>query len=369
MGLITQTAYQYYNSQQKFTAATTGTGQTFVLTLEGAASLLESQIAVFVAGSEIDPVNYSISSGTVTVNSSITTGQEVIVALRDSNLGDYRYISIEDIVNNFMIAYVGNGKMIDDVKRSDVIFHCKRGIQEFSYDIHRVEKIQEIELGASLCMPMPQDYVNYVKLSWISTAGIEHLIMPARYTSNPSESVLQDDDNEYLYSEDGELLSSSESSQLTRFKNFDINNLTGNISEDSYFINQDYATQRVFHTGGRYGLNPETSTRNGVFFIDEAGGKICFSSDLANKIITLKYVSDGLGTDAEMKVHKFAEEAIYKHIAYNIVSTKLGAPEYIVNRYRKERRAAMRNAKLRLSNIKFSEIAQVMRGKSKQIKH
>ena len=29
----------------------------------------------------------------------------------------------------------------------------------------------------------------------------------------------------------------------------------------------------------------------------------------------------------------------------------------------------MRNAKLRLSNIKISELAQVMRGKSKQIKH
>ena len=44
-------------------------------------------------------------------------------------------------------------------------------------------------------------------------------------------------------------------------------------------------------------------------------------------------------------------------------------PEYIVNRYRKERRAAMRNAKLRLSQLKIGEISQVMRGKSKQIKH
>ena len=38
-------------------------------------------------------------------------------------------------------------------------------------------------------------------------------------------------------------------------------------------------------------------------------------------------------------------------------------------RFKKEAAAAKRNAKLRLSNIKIEEIAQVMRNKSKQIKH
>jgi len=44
-------------------------------------------------------------------------------------------------------------------------------------------------------------------------------------------------------------------------------------------------------------------------------------------------------------------------------------PEYIVNRFKKERRAAMRNAKLRMYDLKLPELTQVMRGKSKQIKH
>jgi len=70
-----------------------------------------------------------------------------------------------------------------------------------------------------------------------------------------------------------------------------------------------------------------------------------------------------------MQIHKLAEEALYKYIAYAILSTKSNIPEYIVNRYRRERRAAMRNAKLRLSNIKLRELTQIMRGKSKQIKH
>ena len=83
----------------------------------------------------------------------------------------------------------------------------------------------------------------------------------------------------------------------------------------------------------------------------------------------LDYISDSLGTDNEMQVDKFAEEAIYKWIAYGILSTRANTPEYIINRYKKEKFAETRKAKLRLSNIKLEEITQVLRGKSKQIKH
>ena len=121
--------------------------------------------------------------------------------------------------------------------------------------------------------------------------------------------------------------------------------------------------------GKRFGIDPETTQLNGVFIVDEPNGQFGFSSNLSGKIITLRYISDGLGTDNEMQIHKLAEEAIYKYIAHAILSTKANIPEYIVNRFRRDRRAAMRNAKLRLSNLKLKELTQVMRGKSKQIKH
>ena len=70
-----------------------------------------------------------------------------------------------------------------------------------------------------------------------------------------------------------------------------------------------------------------------------------------------------------MKVHKFAEEAMYKWIAHAILSTKAGVQEFVIQRFKKERFAAVRTAKLRLSNIKLEEITQILRGKSKHIKH
>ena len=96
---------------------------------------------------------------------------------------------------------------------------------------------------------------------------------------------------------------------------------------------------------------------------------IHFSSNLSGETIILKYISDSLGTDEEMVVHKFAEDAMYKHIAYAMLSSRRNVPEHKVQRFRKERFAATRKAKLRLSNIKIEEISQVLRGKSKQIKH
>ena len=124
----------------------------------------------------------------------------------------------------------------------------------------------------------------------------------------------------------------------------------------------------LYRYGRRYGLNPETAQANGVFYIDQLKGIIHFSSDMVNRIVTCAYISDGLGTDAEMVVHKFAEDAIYKYIAHAVLATRANTQEYLVQRFKKEMVAAKRNAKLRLSNMKLSEMAQVMRNQSKWIK-
>ena len=121
--------------------------------------------------------------------------------------------------------------------------------------------------------------------------------------------------------------------------------------------------------GSRYGLDPQRAQVNGTFYIDCVLGEIHFSSNLAGRTIVIDYLSDSLATDGEHRVHKFAEEAMYKCIIYAMISTRANIQEYIVRRYKKEKFAAIRTAKLRLSNIKLEEITQALRGKSKQIKH
>ena len=286
------------------------------------------------------------------------TGQQYYSTASPTPFGDYQFTSLETIINQFIIAYVGEDKIISKIRRTDVSFHAKRALQELSFDTFKSVKSQEIVLPSSLTMILPQDYVNYVKFTWSDGSGIEHVIYPALKTSNPTD-VTQDANGNYTFT--AGVLDTDNSSST--WENFEAIEATPDSDDD--YDDEIYEALE----GKRYGLDPQHANINGSFYIDPNTGLIHFSSNLAGKTIIIKYISDSLGTDAEMKVHKFAEEAMYKYIAYAILSTRANTQEYLVLRFKKERFAEIRKAKLRLSNIKLEEITQILRGKSKHIKH
>ena len=314
----------------------------------------------------------------ITLGNAQVLGIYIKVQLKETavedNYGGYEYIKINDIVNNFLIGYVGQDKVIPRVNRTDVIFHAKRGLQEFSYDTLKSIKSQELTVPDSLSVIIPQDYVNYVKLSWVDGSGVKHTIYPTQLTSSPWEAPLQ--------AADGAIVQDNFSSNLEgtsqineAWQSNNPNNITGlwpASSNNPDLFMYDWWGEGSGYGGGygqRYGGDPVNMQMNGWFNIDERRGTFNFSSDLKKRIILLEYVSDGLAYDLDTKVPKMAEEAMYMHIAYSILSTRRSIPEYIVQRYKKDRYAQLRNAKIRLSNIKLDEIVQVMRNKSKWIKH
>jgi len=511
-----------------------------------------------------------------------------------SDFGNYQFTSLEDIINQFLVAYVGEEKIIGKASRTDVAFHAQRAMQELSFDTFKSIKSQEIVLPPSNTMILPHDYVNYTRVLWSDASGIKHPIYPTKDTQNPFK-IKQNDDGDYDFanltqdilidnSDFSSTLASSSWIQSTakntedengdavgedaveinasdqlEFKNFydtrvsttttyfshqyavwqlveldaetseaslsadalstaavsgnkgvgivrvglstaitgantqnvastygpgtnydptrthpllpnkpsfnmnpDVFNLpsvnsntpgsyiefssgndtltegtailidvsqiplNANNKKEVYILivsdnsitsngvgttsytqkvdnitmsvdgvsselisggesttwtnyksatpseNQDSYDDDDYYVnalGQRYGLDPQRAQVNGSFYIDNLRGLINFSSNVSGKTVILDYISDSLGTDREMQVHKFAEEAMYKWIMYAILSTRANTPEYIVRRYQKEKFAATRTAKLRLSNIKLEELTQTLRGKSKHIKH
>ena len=279
----------------------------------------------------------------------------------EDNYGSYSYITLNDAIDNFMVGYVGDGKLIQTAKKSDILFHAKRGLQEFSYDTLKSIRSQELTIPPSLTLALPQDYVNYVKCSWIDDAGAKHIIYPTRVTSNPNELPIQDQDGNIEQNFFGENNYAEQSITEERWADqTDINNL----SPDDYRY-----PRKEFLLGQRYGLQPEEAQVNGKFTINERLGTFSFSSDLVNKLIILEYISDGLSDCDNECIPKMAEQAMYMHIAHAILSTRMNVPEYIINRYKRERSSALRTAKIRLSNIKIEEISQVFRNKGKWVKH
>ena len=290
----------------------------------------------------------------------------------EDNYGGYAYTSLEDVITNFMVGYVGAGKLIPSVKTTDVIFFAKRGLQEFSYDTLKSIRSQELNIPVNLSIPLPQDYVNYVNVSWIDGQGIKHIIYPTTLTTNPYEIPGQDAQGIPVQDNLGENIdTTSITEERWAANNLEqINaaesNLTGMLLSDGLGYGGMYGDN---YFGQRYGLQPETAQVNGWFTINERSGKMSFSSDLAEKLIILEYISDGLGYDADMKIPKLAEEALYAHISHAILATRINQPEYVIQRLRREKSAKLRNAKIRLSNIKLNEFVQIARGKSKWIKY
>ena len=392
MALLTETNAQYYAGQQDLGVLSNVAGSNIII---NAWSFTTTAVSAFDAtGNQISSIsNYTLyyddGTGFTAIAEDLSyIGEFNQIILRDplsvgyngrfyiqlkqstinNNYGGYSYITLDDIINNFIVGYVGAGKLIPGVKRTDVMFHAKRGLQEFSYDTLKSIRAQELTIPASLSVPIPQDYVNYVQMSWVDNAGIKHIIYPTRLTSNPTELPLQDVQGIPTQDAFGENLDADQSITEERWKTANENNITGNYDPFNFDGVYDYAWWKQAY-GERYGLDPETTQINGWFTINERLGKMSFSSDLANKLIILEYISDGLAVDGDLKVPKMAEQAMYMHIAHGILSGRSKIPEYVVSRFKKERSSTLRNAKIRLSNIKLEEISQVFRGKSKWIKH
>ena len=408
MGLITETNQQYYQGAQQFIAD--GASGSFITTFDTNLILgsfdpadvdyVLNNFKLFTSatglpGSFIEyntsylVLNNTIVLGTVAVPVIPTIGTYFVVQLKsldggnygngdafgttvEDNYGSYEYIKLSDAIDNFMVGYVGDGKILQNTKKSDVLFFAKRSLQEFSYDTLKSVHSQELTIPPSLSVVLPQGYVNYVRVSFIDQLGVKRIIYPANnLTINPYENPIQDAQGVPAQDNFGENL---EGTSITeeRWAGANDNLLNGqfanNINEAIDFQNA-YGFEGSWNWGRQYGLDPQLAQSNGWFTLNEREGKMSFSSNLANRLIVLEYISDGLAHDVDTKVPKLAEDALYASILHSIVSTRSGQQEYLVQRLQKDRRAKLRNAKIRLSNIKLDEIVQVMRGKSKWIKH
>ena len=287
----------------------------------------------------------------------------------NENWGSYQYISLDDIVNNFMLMYVGNDKLINNVQRYNVLFHAKRGIQEINYDALKEIKVLEISICDDLKFILPNDYVNYVRISLYKDGVLRPLT--ENIQTNYSNSYLQDNNCRVLFDQDGNVLEGTSILDYDRVTNQQKTMYPGsglyagregiNIDQNWYF---DYSI------GANYGLNTETANVNPTYRIDKASGVINFGSGMAGELCILEYISDGMqdGDDSKVSINKMAEEFIYAYIKYAILNAKVGVQEYIVNRAKKDKTALLRNAKIRLSNIHPGRLLMNMRGRDKWIK-
>ena len=87
------------------------------------------------------------------------------------------FISLNDIINNFIISYTGPGRIVPDAKRTEVVFHARRCLQEFSYETLKSQFTALSVIAASGEYTQPKDNVaiiNVVRSS--AAAGVTYTI-------------------------------------------------------------------------------------------------------------------------------------------------------------------------------------------------
>ena len=271
-----------------------------------------------------------------------------------------------------MLMYSGNHNLVNNEERYRVLFHAKRAIQELNYDAFKEIKILELNVDNQLRFVLPQDYVNWVRISQYRNGVLFPLSQNIQTQS--SAAYLQDNTGKILFDIEGNIL-------RPEFSNLDYDRIVG-MGQSIYLdqnngqfnglpgYNCDGNWYFEFGIGADFGLNTETANANPTFNIDKSAGVINFSSSMANQVAVLEYVSDGMegGDDSSVSVNKLFEAYIYAAIEAEIVGSKLNVQEYVVRRAKKKKRALLMNAKIRISNMHPSRLLQSLRGKDKWLK-
>lgn len=289
----------------------------------------------------------------------------------ESSWGSYQYLTLSEMVDNFMLNYIGDDKLLSNVKRYNVLFHMKRGIRELHYDAVREVKALELELGDNLLLTLPNDFVNIVRVSYVGKDGLLRVLSRDTRTAI-GKAYLQDHEFKILFDEDGYPL---EAEHTEAFKRYEIAN------------KQSGEGSHCADGGGGYGISPDQN-RNGYYTIDKRRGVMAFSSNILQlnttndpdplipldnvktTIIMLEYISDGLEFQdgQDIMIHKFAEQTLYAYVRFMLLDNKIGVQEYIVNRAKRDYLANFQNTKIRLLDLKGAEMLIKLRGRNKWIK-
>jgi hypothetical protein len=289
----------------------------------------------------------------------------------NENWGSYQYVKLQDIVNNFLLMYSGNHSLVNNEERFKVLFHAKRAVQELNYDAFKEIKVLQLTVNDRLQFILPSDYVNWVRVNLYKDGYLRPLTENIQVLS--SLAYLQDQTGKILFDQNGNALS-------PEFSEIDLQRLEG--TKKSIYLNpqstyngqEGWCLDGVWYfdysLGERYGLNTETANFNPTFAIDKKSGVINFNSDMYGQSVILEYISDGMenGDDSSVSINKLFEKYVYAYITYEILNSKLGVQEYIVNRARKEKTALLRNAKIRMSNIHPGRLLMNLRGMDKWLK-
>lgn len=266
----------------------------------------------------------------------------------EDSLGSGQYVSLKDIVDAMMLETQDDDSYLKNTKRSKIIYYARQAVRSMARQAANDVLAIEVTVPDSLSWPMPQDYVNYCRVSVVvqdnSTGSLRLQPLDVNYKMNTAIGYLQDDQAKILFDDQGNILTADSSNGYAR----------------------PYKTYN-FSGGYQPTLNTSKLSQFGEFVPDERRGMFLFSSQLSDREIVIEYVSDGLpigASESEITIHKYLKETVENWVYYACIERKRNVPSNEKQRALNRYKTTLHQAKINLANFDLLRIARTMRAKT-----
>tara|TARA_R100000388_G_scaffold14606_1_gene11840 strand:+ start:1660 stop:2487 length:828 start_codon:yes stop_codon:yes gene_type:complete len=266
-------------------------------------------------------------------------------------------VSVSQVIDDFIITQ-SEDDFVSGASDYAIRNFALRGIREMGFDVlKRVRSIKRTINKTNNTVPLPDDFVDIVKMGLVGTDGLvyvfgenKHINMSQKYCS----------DSTVISAEDATTLAQREESKSPTGS---ISNIAGDpIDEgfDSYiFRNFLYGN----YEGGLYGIGG--ANHSGQYRINYDQNRFELDTSLSADEVVVEYVADEARSE-NPTVHVYAEEALRAYIYYKLVERKSSVPAPEKARARAEYFNELRRANSRLSNFTKQEALDVIRRNFRQ---
>lgn len=265
--------------------------------------------------------------------------------------GGYQYVTLKTVIDNMLLEAEDDDSYIKNVKRSRIVNYAKQAIRTVTRQAANEVFSVELTVPTSLSWVLPQDYVNYKRISVVvtdkNTGSLRLYPLDVNRNINIATGYLQDDAGELLFDDAGQILTADSSNGYSR-------------PYKRYAFSDEYQPT----------LDTSKLSKYGEFVIDEKRGTILFSSDLSEQEVVIEYVSDGLQAELsedEITMHKYLRDTVENWIYYSCIERKRNVPANEKQRALLRYKTTLHQAKLALADFNLLQISRVLRSRSMTI--
>lgn len=258
----------------------------------------------------------------------------------EDNYGAYQYVSLKEIIDRMLMQIESDeDHYLKNTKRSLILTYAKDAIREVTRQAANDVLSFEITVPTSLVWPLPQDYVNWCRISLLvyDTVTCSYRKEPIAINRDINMAIgyLQDSTGDILFDEAGDILMANSLNAMARpYKRYE------------RFQNVDSFKKTQF---GEFNINKK-------YF--------CFSSDLSDKEIVIEYVSDGIQaelSEEEITVHKYLRFCIEDYIYHACIDRKRNVPANEKHKARQRYKTTLHQAKMAMADFDLLQIARGLR--------